>query len=95
MTVDEITLDEQLDAIDPLRHLRNDDGLDGEKLIPAQVPSILNQTTTLSFPSNDGNTPNPISIQLFVDASPGCGGIAWPAGEVYLTTHVFITMNMT
>ena len=84
MTVEEILLDEKLDAIDPLRHLRNDDDPDGEKLVPAQAPSILNQTTTLSFPSIGENIPNPISIQLFVDASPGCGGIAWPAGEVKL-----------
>lgn len=84
MTVEEIALDEQLDAIDPLRHFRNDD----EKLlIPAQTPSILNQTTTLSFPSSGENLPDPISIQLFVDASPGCGGIAWPAGEVQLSVH--------
>ena len=24
----------------------------------------------------------PLSVQLEVDAGPGCGGIAWPAGEV-------------
>jgi predicted nicotinamide N-methyase len=25
---------------------------------------------------------NPLSISLAVDASPGCGGLAWPAGQI-------------
>lgn len=66
-----LALEEQLDAIDPLRHLRQHDELD---LVPAQPPSVHNQTLELAFP--------PVSIRLLVDASPGCGGIAWPAGEV-------------
>lgn len=75
----ELAIEEQLDALDPLRHLRNDDELD---IVPPQPPSIHNQTLELVFPST---TPDgPVSIRLLVDASPGCGGIAWPAGEVGL-----------
>lgn len=73
----ELEIDEQLDALDPLRHLRIHDELD---LVPAQPPSIRNQTLQLSFPS--AHVPDPVQISLLVDASPGCGGIAWPAGEV-------------
>ncbi|KAI0786436.1 putative methyltransferase-domain-containing protein [Abortiporus biennis] len=73
----DIALDEKLDTLDPLRHLRNNDELD---LIPAQPPSIHNQTIELAFPSSDD--PEAYRIKLSVDASPGCGGIAWPAGEV-------------
>lgn len=87
MTADEIILDEQLDAIDPLRHLRNDDDLDGEKLLPAQEPSILNQTTEFSCMYSRDDIICPISIELHVDASPGCGGVAWPAGEVRSMTY--------
>ena len=75
----ELALEEQLDALDPLRHLRQDDELD---LVPAQPPSVHNQNLELLFPSSAPDVTDPISIRLLVDASPGCGGIAWPAGEV-------------
>ena len=74
----ELALEEQLDAVDPLRHLRQHDELD---LVPAQPPSVHNQTLQFAFPPD---THNAVSIRLLVDASPGCGGIAWPAGEVGL-----------
>lgn len=70
-----LAVEEQLDVLDPLRHLRNDD------IVPAQPPSVLNQTLELCFPSSAND---PVTVQLVVDASPGCGGIAWPAGEVGL-----------
>lgn len=78
----EFALEEKLDALDPLRHLRDDEELDGADIVPLQPLSIHNQTLDLSFPSAGVGVPNPISIRLVVDASPGCGGIAWPAGEV-------------
>ncbi|TCD70479.1 hypothetical protein EIP91_003240 [Steccherinum ochraceum] len=84
MTIEEIALDEQLDLLDPLRHLRTDDDLDGPALVPVQPPTIRNQDIQLSFPSP--STSHPITVTLTVDASPGCGGIAWPAGEVS-TSH--------
>ncbi|KAG8846671.1 hypothetical protein FRC20_002927 [Serendipita sp. 405] len=66
----DIAEEEQLDFSDPLRHLRVDD----EALVPVQPPSIQRQIQNLNFGS--------VELQLLVDAGPGCGGIAWPAGEV-------------
>ncbi|CAE7230017.1 unnamed protein product [Rhizoctonia solani] len=70
--MNEIALDEHLDALDPLRHLR------GDSLIPPQPPTVVHQTIELSFPPLDR------PVKLVVDAGPGCGGIAWPAGEVQI-----------
>jgi len=84
---DEIALDEVLDMIDPLRHLRNQDDLDDREarhVVPIQPRSIQNERIQLTFPNRapkDYCSPS-IQITLKVDASPGCGGIAWPAGEV-------------
>ena len=88
----DLALEEKLDELDPLRHLRDDPDLDSgdsatsDSIVPAQPPSILDQTIELTFPcptnevSHEGDTN--VAIRLAVDASPGCGGIAWPAGEV-------------
>lgn len=81
---DEIALNEALDALDPLRHLRNQDDLgDDILLVPTQPRSVQNQCINLTFPNPapEGSS-TAIQITLRVDASPGCGGIAWPAGEV-------------
>jgi hypothetical protein len=68
----------------PLRHFflasesENHDDLD--LLLPAPAPSIRDQIIQINF-----EAPPPhrvISLSLSVDAGPGCGGIAWPAGEV-------------
>jgi len=94
--MDDIALDEQLDNKDPLRHLMNDDDLEGIisveglsrasssrsellDVLPQQSHSIQNGILKLSF-VNDPH--NPLSISLAVDASPGCGGLAWPAGQI-------------
>ncbi|OBZ71909.1 hypothetical protein A0H81_08266 [Grifola frondosa] len=61
------------------RHLRRDDNPDN--IVPAQPPSIHDQTIKLSFPSHGNGLPSPITITLAIDAAPGCGGIAWSAGE--------------
>ena len=87
--------EEVLDALDPLRHLREnaapDVGADsGSTLLPAQPRSVLNEIIQLAFPlppdsnaeEHGGALQNSLAIQLVVDASPGCGGVAWPAGEV-------------
>ncbi|OJA07698.1 hypothetical protein AZE42_01865 [Rhizopogon vesiculosus] len=82
--LNEIALDEVLDALDPLRHLRNDSSDFAEQndedtvVIPSQPRSTLGEMIRLSFPADSPV----VSISLKVDASPGCGGIAWPAGEV-------------
>ena len=79
-----------------LRHLMNDTELEGIisadglsrasssrsellDVLPQQSHSIRDGILTLSF-VNDPH--NPLSISLAVDASPGCGGLAWPAGQV-------------
>ncbi|KAI0079721.1 S-adenosyl-L-methionine-dependent methyltransferase [Panus rudis PR-1116 ss-1] len=85
MAVLDIVLDEQLDALDPLRHLRDDDSADG--IVPAQPKSVHDELIQLSFPTLADGLPNPLTVKLAVDASPGCGGIAWPAGEV-LSSYV-------
>ncbi|KAJ1311289.1 hypothetical protein OPQ81_009787 [Rhizoctonia solani] len=70
--MNEAALDEHLDALDPLRHLRND----SSEIVPPQNPTVIHQAIELSFPPLDR------PVKLVVDAGPGCGGIAWPAGEV-------------
>lgn len=82
-SLNEIALDEALDILDPLRHLRTDaNGFarDDEDtvVVPSQPRSILGETIRLTFPAESPL----VSISLKVDASHGCGGIAWPAGEV-------------
>ncbi|KAH9912709.1 putative methyltransferase-domain-containing protein [Fomitopsis serialis] len=82
----DLVVEEQLDELDPLRHLRDDPDLDADRagIVPAQPPSILGQTIGLVFagPSAGEVDGGDVAITLLVDASPGCGGIAWPAGEV-------------
>ena len=89
----DIALDEHLDYKDPLRHLMNGHELEGIisadepsssrsellDVLPHQSHSIRDGILKLSF-LNDPH--NPLSISLAVDASPGCGGLAWPAGQV-------------
>ncbi|KAL7282076.1 hypothetical protein ACG7TL_003545 [Trametes sanguinea] len=81
----DLALEEQLDQLDPLRHLRDDasDEDSPNAIVPHQPPSVRNQTIELAFPASPPG-PGHIAIKLSVDASPGCGGIAWPAGEVSL-----------
>lgn len=83
-SLNEIALDEALDISDPLRHFRTDasdfarDDEDSTVVVPSQPRSILGETIRLTFPVDSPL----VSISLKVDASHGCGGIAWPAGEV-------------
>lgn len=101
----DIALEERLDFQDPLRHLmqqRDDDpqgiisiyGLARPasellNVLPQQCHSIENGVLKLSFLHQWENLPNPLSIALHVDASPGCGGLAWPAGQVqFISTSV-------
>ncbi|KAG1820553.1 putative methyltransferase-domain-containing protein [Suillus subaureus] len=79
-SLNEFALDEALDALDPLRHLRTDasDSTRDTVVVPSQPRSILDETIRLTFPADSPL----VSISLKVDASHGCGGIAWPAGEV-------------
>jgi len=93
----DIALEERLDFQDPLRHLRvRDNDLQGIisthglahpasellNVLPQQCHSVKNGVLRLSFLHQWENLPNPLSIALHVDASPGCGGLAWPAGQI-------------
>lgn len=60
------------DHEDPLIHLMHNVDT---TLLPEQQISVQNQVLRLSFQGCD--------VNLLVDASPGCGGIAWPAGQVH------------
>lgn len=87
---DDLALEEALDALDPLRHYRigedaNDLDSTDITIIPIQHITVAKSITDLSFGGNfDGGSTSgrTVSIKLSVDASPGCGGVAWPAGEV-------------
>ncbi|KAJ7937345.1 putative methyltransferase-domain-containing protein [Mycena leptocephala] len=48
-------------------------------IVPNQLPSVRHgEMLQLSFPG----AATTITVDLMLDASPGCGGVAWPAGEV-------------
>jgi hypothetical protein len=90
-TIRELSLAEEevLDAIDPLRHLCSANASD---LLPAQPASLRDQIIQITIeapPIRPEDSHQTIIVSLAVDASPGCGGIAWPAGEVRLcNSHV-------
>lgn len=50
--------------------------------LPQHHTSVEDSVLKLSFLHQWNKVPNPLSIALHVDASPGCGGLAWPAGQV-------------
>jgi hypothetical protein len=59
---------------------------------PNSTMSSSDTLDELPSAANDSDTPSPhitnriydsaVSVQLLVDAAPGCGGVAWPAGDV-------------
>ncbi|KAJ7667700.1 putative methyltransferase-domain-containing protein [Mycena polygramma] len=61
------------DDRDPLNRF-----MKGSDILPNQIPSVQQEMLSLSFSGADIT----ISVDLMLDASPGCGGVAWPAGEV-------------
>ncbi|TFK29223.1 hypothetical protein FA15DRAFT_664136 [Coprinopsis marcescibilis] len=91
----ELVEDEEQDVKDPMRHLMNtEDGLVTLPTNAAQLLSFLPEQShltaeggilKLSFSHNWGSLPRPLNLSLTVDASPGCGGIAWPAGQILAT----------
>ncbi|KAG8754437.1 hypothetical protein FRC12_011189 [Ceratobasidium sp. 428] len=60
--MNEVELDERLDALDPLRHLRDSAN---DELVPPQIPTVVNQIIELKIP------PIEDPIKLLVDAGPG------------------------
>ncbi|KAJ3936938.1 MAG: putative methyltransferase-domain-containing protein [Lentinula lateritia] len=51
-------------------------------VLPGQHYSMTEKTLRLEFSGNDEKAKAMISISIRVDASPGCGGIVWPAGQI-------------
>jgi hypothetical protein len=88
MVFNNIAHDEGLDFLDPLRHFKEENDIEpGDRstlssLLPRQSHSVQNEVHRLSFVNDHDPSQPPIAITLSVDASPGCGGIAWPAGQV-------------
>jgi hypothetical protein len=55
-------------------------------VLPQQCHSVEDDgLLKLSFSHDWKNVPSPLSISLHVDATPGCGGLAWPAGQVHFS----------
>lgn len=50
-----------------------------EDILPPQSPSVHEERLDFNFADR-------VQISLLVDPRPGCGGIAWPAGEVQRTS---------
>lgn len=50
-----------------------------ESFVPSRPPTTPQPEIVLTFPYLPQQD---IKVKLAVDAGPGCGGIAWPAGEV-------------
>lgn len=53
----------------------------GRLAIVRDPDTTVRTTLALDFPRTDSDEER-VHVALDVDASPGCGGIAWPAGEV-------------
>ncbi|KDR83445.1 hypothetical protein GALMADRAFT_235593 [Galerina marginata CBS 339.88] len=51
-------------------------------VLPQQSHSVQDDLLILSFVHGWDSVPRPLSISLVVDAAPGCGGLAWPAGQI-------------
>ena len=81
--------DEELDGVISAEGLARVSASTSELLtvLPQQHHSVENGLLKLSFSHRWSNVPDPLSILLQVDASPGCGGLAWPAGQVPIPSH--------
>ena len=56
-------------------------------VLPQQQHSVEDGVLKLYFLHQWDSLPNPLSIVLHLDASPGCGGLAWPAGQVQFLSY--------
>ena len=79
-----IMQEDTLDAVDSLQHLFSPN--DSDDLQPP-APSLClgDQVVKIKFAApiqQAEESYRTITLSLLVDPSPGCGGIAWPAGEV-------------
>ena len=54
-------------------------------LLPGQEYFAETKSIRLSFAhASSSSQASPLDVTLSVDASPGCGGIVWPAGQVLI-----------
>jgi len=61
-------------------------------VLPQQCHSVEDDgLLKLSFSHDWKNVRSPLSISLHVDATPGCGGLAWPAGQVHFFCVAFVS----
>ena len=72
---------ENLFEVPELFHFKTDENQLDDSILPTQLPTTSKQTTELTFSSGQHDSPS-VLVKLTVDASPGCGGITWPAGSV-------------
>jgi hypothetical protein len=82
-TPDELADEEKLDALDPLRHLREVDDEHHHDMDSVQASAAI--VVPKQLHNHRGSQImkfGDISVTLEIDAGPGCGGLAWPAGEV-------------
>jgi hypothetical protein len=96
MVLNLVARDEQLDIQDPLRHYMQplddtgatdpsesqDLSLELLSVLPHQQHSVHDEILKLSFINSQDNLQPPVTVTLSIDAAPGCGGVAWPAGQV-------------
>ncbi|KAF5393709.1 hypothetical protein D9757_000301 [Collybiopsis confluens] len=80
--------DEKYDLEEPFKYFRVGEEYPGTRdlastellsLLPGQQSWMNHQTLRLDF---EGQNQEIVSIVLQVDASPGCGGVVWPAGQI-------------
>lgn len=83
---DTLQVDRSLfDMPELFRFKMNEDQVD-DPVIPDQIPTTSKQTTEITISSDQPGSPS-LLLKLAVDASPGCGGIAWPAGSVSILSY--------
>jgi protein N-lysine methyltransferase METTL21A len=73
----DLAREEELERADPLRHYM---AQDQDALLPPQK-LLSSETTRRAFRDQLGI--RTVEIELMTDPSPGCGGVAWAAGEVF------------
>lgn len=93
--------DERYDIEEPFRYFRVGEENVGTRdlantellsVLPGQHYSMTEKTLRLEFSGNDEKAKAMISISIRVDASPGCGGIVWPAGQVPRSSSQFVSI---
>ncbi|ESK93785.1 hypothetical protein Moror_1065 [Moniliophthora roreri MCA 2997] len=100
---DEYQISDDEDPLKQLRIVNGDENTGTSNLtrselvsgvLPGQHYSLQDKTLILAFSNQECNQPgdtelaNHLSITLAVDASPGCGGVVWPAAQI-LSSYLF------